>query len=501
MKTSLKNLVIPLLLAICVNSCTQEFVSPSQDPDPVLGKKLQNPYSLTVMQAAWDNLSDQGLLNSKKVILEPTHYYVKFKPKNEKELDLLLYSDTTVHFYTYPLDYEIPRGLKNYRDPEVPDGQPTYMYAAVKIDYEFTDVKYKILDLAFIPEDAVASTSGRSYLGKPEFSEIKQLFIEAMTLTDNEQYLIPEEEDDDGGGGGSGCSYCPQGTMRIWDDVEQGFVPLRGLEVKARVFLNTKSAFTDINGRYVIWHNFSSAKQYSFEWKRYDFVVRDGFLHAAETVGPKTTGWWSEDFLGGLSEYHGTIFRAAHHYYYQDISGVRRPPQNSFFGNSVKIRANNEAGRAFHAPALRFVLSSSIQIYGPERTTDNTYSTVIHELAHASHWGMGDNNDYNFCDDIVAESYAMGIEWVLSRMTYPNFTQNYWRAQAGANEDQANYTGLVEDLIDGQVDYDNVEGYTMRQIEDALIGIRTWGLWELNLDLRYENNTEDNLDELFDYWN
>ena len=50
-------------------------------------------------------------------------------------------------------------------------------------------------------------------------------------------------------------------------------------------------------------------------------------------------------------------------------------------------------------------------------------------------------------------------------------------------------------------DRDQVSGYTIRQIEDALKGQETWEKWKDNIKNRYDNVTEDNLDALFAYWN
>jgi len=40
------------------------------------------------------------------------------------------------------------------------------------------------------------------------------------------------------------------------------------------------------------------------------------------------------------------------------------------------------------------------------------------------------------------------------------------------------YVTVVQDMIDGTGDYDQVSGYTIRQIEDALNGIQTWDAWK-----------------------
>ena len=83
-----------------------------------LGKKLENPYSVDNMKKAWNNISSSGRL-SEEIEIAPTHYYVKFKPVNEEEREILT-DDTTLVLYDYPLDYEIAEEGHYYRDPNVP---------------------------------------------------------------------------------------------------------------------------------------------------------------------------------------------------------------------------------------------------------------------------------------------------------------------------------------------------------------------------------------------
>lgn len=44
---------------------------------------------------------------------------------------------------------------------------------------------------------------------------------------------------------------------------------------------------------------------------------------------------------------------------------------------------------------------------------------------------------------------------------------------------------------------DRVNGYTIKQLEQALIGARYWNAWKDNIKSKYENSTEIYLDELF----
>ncbi len=47
--------------------------------------------------------------------------------------------------------------------------------------------------------------------------------------------------------------------------------------------------------------------------------------------------------------------------------------------------------------------------------------------------------------------------------------------------------------------FDQVSGYTIRQIEDAVEGQREWDGWRSNIVSMYNNPTEGNLQTLFDH--
>ena len=47
---------------------------------------------------------------------------------------------------------------------------------------------------------------------------------------------------------------------------------------------------------------------------------------------------------------------------------------------------------------------------------------------------------------------------------------------------------------------DRVKGYTLPQLERALIGAKSWWQWRDNIKNRYHNSTEQYLDELFNNW-
>lgn len=499
MRSFWKTLVVLLCVGSLLTSCQKE---PSENlqklPDgipsnSVLGKKLENPYSVANMQKAWDNLYGE----QRKETISASHYYIKFLPSSEDDLTLL-HNDTLLDLYQYPLDYEIIEGSTTYQDPTIPEGTPTPLYASIPVTYDIPNVDFEVLEELFIPEELENNNGKFSY---------EELLREAYRITNN-IYDDGFAKDD----------WTPSGSVKAYDTNKGCFVPVSGAKVKARRWFTTYTGITGSNGNFTCDGSFSGNVNYSLDFERYDFEIRDGWLSTATINGPQNKkGAWNLQIYDAEPRFWATIFRAASHYYFGDIHGLRRPPQNAFWNTQLKIRAhyeNTESYNGYHSPALRFLgLGSAIHIYNPERQTCLIYGTTIHELAHASHWNMSSGGDYTNSDDIVAESWARGVQWELTRMVYPNLNLRYDYSRRA-------YTGIVEDLIDGikeSYSYyyyteddpwksltkhypDRVQGYTIKQLEDALLGQRTWQGWKNNIKTLYNNATENYLDNAFNHW-
>lgn len=254
-------------------------------------------------------------------------------------------------------------------------------------------------------------------------------------------------------------------------------------------------------------------------FERYDFEIRDAWLSTAKYNAPdKIEGSWNVNFQGDtLNTYYSTVFQAAYKYYYGYNHGLSRPPMNDTWKTQLKIKATKKDNDAlgYHCPELRFLgLGSAIHIYTLEESIDLTYATVIHELAHAAHWGLY-QSDYNNGSDFVLESWSTGVEVSLTQDMYPNYTTPYY---------SISYTGIIPDMMDGVgktkkcfkyydsqkdefVSYatpksyiDNVSGYTLLEIEKSLDGVRDANAWKNKLKTLYDNETEDNLDDAFAFW-
>nr|MDA3882183.1 hypothetical protein [Bacteroidales bacterium] len=158
----------------------------------ILGKKLENPYSLENMKKAYESLQSKDQLKSVTVdeeVIEPTHFYVRFLPEDSLQLHKL--RSDSLELFDYPLDYAIEQEGYYYHDSSIPEDQITWQYTAVPVQYEFPNVKYEIIEPCFIPDDSLEtklkSTTGIDFLAMLEY--------ESYRLTDNldEEYVQDNE--------------------------------------------------------------------------------------------------------------------------------------------------------------------------------------------------------------------------------------------------------------------------------------------------------------------
>lgn len=125
-------LISTMALTAIALGCRKESPPPRQTTLQQVSNP-KNPYSLANMRKALADLSFDGNLEKANSNIKATHYYLKFMPRTDAELELLK-ADTALVLYPFPIDTEDdPANGRNYRDPTIPIGQPTYQYAAVPI--------------------------------------------------------------------------------------------------------------------------------------------------------------------------------------------------------------------------------------------------------------------------------------------------------------------------------------------------------------------------------
>lgn len=386
-----------------------------------LGKRLENPYSVSNMKKALANLrkSEQSAkMAADDFEITATHLYVKFTPKNEQELDILTV-DSTLVLYDYPLDYEIAINGDYYRDPNIPENQPTPQYCAVKVSYPFAQsnskvkgnakvmetVEKTILEELFIPDEEFdADENGTTNkAANPMMRRIngKMVSVELIDALVEEALRITNNLDKSGKQSKTAKimrgSWRPAGRIRVWDDFIQDFIGVEGAQVRARRWFTTHTGWVGADGFYSCDGTFKREANYSIDWDRNGvFYLQDGWLNGATYNGPKQEGNWDLELKDNQQAYYATIYSGAYFFYYKPILELSRPPR----GLRIKARLEDDASSYVRAREIFLGAAISMKAYG--RTSQDVFGTTIHELAHAQHHRL-DGGSYQ---KVVFDAYT-----------------------------------------------------------------------------------------------
>lgn len=397
----------------------------------VLGDKLPNPYSMDNMRKAIKELQSRGLSKSTlSTDIKPTHYYMRFKPKNEAEVDAVE-ADTTVFYYSFPLDREIVGGSTNYRDPELPDSVPSYMYCTVPVDHVLPNVEHEILEELYILEDVNVyddadddediETSLSKHAKASYWPELKNIALEQVGME-------PETPELSKG-------WRPKGRVTYYDNSTNKEIGLQGAAVHTmRAFIGHQCC-TDANG------NFSMPKvnckhTFLIKWKRADFKIRRKTgLDAAELViaskVKKTTINFSIGTGMGLEWKIASIFRGILFYY---SNGSRYALEKPMW--DMKIRVSDSYNSELYNYNQHGTMS-----FSDEKTESTGYiyanslyksadlfcigNAVIAEAFHeafsfdlhaGSYWF------YKQTDKGLKKDWGKSAGWFITQKQYPGYT-------------------------------------------------------------------------------
>ena len=494
-----KNSLIPLLILVFVvilSSCQKEEqyqIEGSEEPldkafyNPesvtILGKQLENPYSVDNMTKALEKLKANNKLKSAStegIEIETTHLYVRFLPKSEQELDILK-QDTLLDIYDYPLDYEIISEGVSYHDPSLPDTVITWQYTVVSPEYQFPEITYETLAELFIMEEDEDSIITKS--ASVNYFDWVLLENKALELTGN----LNEESNT--------TLTLKANKWRPAGRITANGNPVVGCMVRARRWFTTHKGYTNNNGDFSCDGRLRRDANYSIKWERYHWDIRDGNFGQAYYNGPKQRGNWNLNITGGKSLRYAFIHQAAYDYYYRNPFGTQHPPHNKWYRSAIKIGYHDKDGGSLgdYAKWRNWLSWPHIRIYrsvnGTNRTTTQIYATTAHELGHAAHWqlivsasGSNRNRDFNFAETKMVESWARGIQWEFTK----HFIDSNYPFPIGP---LPNYTDIVRTLRN--------LGYSLRELEQALIGASKMEEWRDNIINKYDKSYENQVDDIF----
>jgi len=492
-----------------------------------LAPQTTNPYTISNMQAALDSLAHRNELECdiSKFNIRVTHKYIKFKPQDSIQFGLLI-QDTSLILFDYPMDRKITKGGTYYRDPSLPEGQPNYQWTSVPVGKVLPNgIPYDVISDLYLPEE---DPNLVQYYETAFDHCITLLIDEALKRTgnyDTSSYYGGMTTGGDLVSISLPSKWTPAGRIRLTDNVLINNTGLRGVKARANRWFEVREQLTDANGNFNVGHKFRYPVNYSIKWERNDYNIRSGSHGQAYFNGPHQRGDWNLDIVSGLSWHYGHVHRGAFDYYYNNTTGLRSPPTNGFLGSRIAIGVYDECNRANYDHRQRLWFGPEIRMYNrwkdcDARNSQDQYTTVIHELAHASHFNLSHWHFRN-SDDMVHESWAVGAAWSFVRLKYaiPLHLQDLRLQNAplinGIRFDVVNwgerkYTPVVIDLIDnenqritwggGNTDFpvDSVSGYSIRTVEDALVQKRTMNAWRDQLKNNKPSGVTDaRIDQLF----
>jgi hypothetical protein len=525
-----RSVAFAMVASLTLFSCLNENDDPGRKDSgvavrgklTVLGKQLENPFSVRKMEEARQRLLAEDS-SFASIDIQRTHYYVKFKPADYLQYDLLV-NDTTIQFLDHPFDYEIIDQGDYYHEPGLADTIPTYQYAAVPASYSFpANIAYQILEELYLPEDDQSEKNSFGRTASESELLYSRLEREALALTNNLEDETGNENTNARTNGWLPDKWYPSGRILVYDNRLNSFLPLVGAKVQTRRWFKIRTDITDRVGYFKIEDGYRYPVNYSIPWERGKFDIRSGTFGQARFNGPKKKGSWIlKIYQNGMSFHYAHVFRAAMRYYYGDIGGLKRPGFRLKY--SVFDKKGNHLARNIGNWSA-FGINPNILIYrydptdGSENDSDEMFSTTCHETAHTTHMEIMNAGLVQFIQvsEKIRESWAVSVEWFLTQKEYKQLGISDY-AEPGYNAD-VNYpirhafqywntdrmpdiTSLFIDLVDrnnqkgqsfGNFQYgtvnDPVYGFTLPQIESGMLK-KVYGISSLKEQLKANKTGE-----------
>ena len=420
MRAKFKLLIMTLVMAACgkediapLNGVDYEYGRGFSHDKIVLGKRLENPYRTENVTKALHELYPT---KADRVPVKSTDLYVRFLPSDKTECDRL--EAMGLELIDHPLDYEIAVDGDWYHDPEVPDNHVTWQYAVVPVGFEFPDdVTYEI-----IHECHIISADSQTKADGIDWEAVER---QAYLMTGNEDKLDEIQTK-------ASSKVAPAGRITIVDKHANGGKPfgVAGVRVSCNSFVKFDRAYTDRDGYYKMTKKYSSKVRYRLVFKNVKgFAIGMNLIFVPASVSTLGKAAPSGVNMTVTTSSDDRLFRrcvvnnAAYDYFSRCGSGdmnIVPPPSdlriwifNSLNASSAAMLhhgafLSNSQIASFlgsYAVLIKFLLPDIT--LGTKGKTDyrSIYSSVCHELAHASHYAKVGNTYWDKYMSYIVESF------------------------------------------------------------------------------------------------
>lgn len=520
-------------------------------------RKLENPYTVSNMKKAYSALQQEGLMKA-ALNIEATHLYVRFLPKDSVELETLI-RDTTLTLFPFPLDYELTEG-ERYIDSTLIGNDFTWLYTRVPIGYTSAINQYEVIDELYMP--MIVENEGINQQNTSQM-RIKSEVIDYWDLLEEKSFILTgnlkkTDNVNSGMSKAKSANYTPKAHITVYDDLLGKQIPVPGVIVRARKFLNWESGVTNESGIAVMSGTFSGSYNWSIEWAGGLWTIRDGALFTAIYNGAegKNGTNWEFPITGGKTKAYGHVQRACYNMFYGNNMGAYKLPSvivssnglGTIFPIKISVYDSNGGDKSGINYGGGWLFFSQIGIY-MTGTTETTYKSVdgkdsvvigeryykshelfgttTHELAHSTHILNMDLDiaSFAFVNKIIIESWASAVESSVTSNEYSKLGLGYslsynnrqrWgllKTDYSKNLTSMNYSPVFIDLIDASnqrlnLSYDHtkyeypddrVSGFTISELKGLLRKTFTLNDLKKNVKaLRTDSITLVNIDKLFE---
>ena len=414
---------IILLLTLVLVSCQKDGMNPDRGIDYeygrglphgkiVLGNRLENPYTTENITKALVSLYPT---KAGRVEVDATDLYVRFLPEDKHECDLL--ESLGLELLDHPLDYAIAVDGDWYHDPQVPEGDVTWQYAVVPVDFKFPDIRYEIIDECYINRESPQAKSDGI-----DWDAVER---ESYILTGNGACLSAALTK-------GSEKVSPSGRITIVDEHANGGKPfgVAGVRVSCNSFVKFDNCYTDRDGYYSMSKKYSSDVRYRLVFQNekgfaigLNLILVPASVSTLGKSGPSGVNVTVTDTSDEMLYQRCVVNNSAYEYYSrcaeEDLDLVLPPSDlrmwifpNMSASSCLMVHhgaiLDNDLINGFlgsYASLIKFLLPDITLGTLHDKDYRSIYSDVCHEIAHASHFakvGTGYWNEYIW---YVIESY------------------------------------------------------------------------------------------------
>lgn len=420
----MRNIALYLVcIALSVLACNPAGLDTGDNPNPspeeidlhdmiVLGSKLEDPYSVKNITKALNSLYPT---KAERIVVEPSHIYIRFLPENEAEYERLI--SYGIDLIDHPVDYEILREGDYYHDPSIREDNITWQYAVIEKDQGYPkSIRYEILDECYIP---VADRATKA--GDVDWAAIER---ESFILTGNEAMLAETKGKDDE-------SYYPSGRITLTDNDLDTTTGLKGVKVSCNTFVKFASAFTDEDGNYKIETKYNTSPRYRIVFKnKKGFAIGFNLIllpASVSSLGKNSAEGVSINITDGSDRRlftRSVVNNTAYDYYdacRTDDYTISSPPPNlriwilhSFRSSAAMMLQQGVLIDDGIAKKYLGEYTFLLKLFMPDiiigvkdiYNYNQIYSSTIHELSHASHYMQTGREYWTKYSEFVIRSFV-----------------------------------------------------------------------------------------------